>query len=336
MKHSEEKPAKKLSRKGTAAPTYRYGDGVRDVFLNPQPSYSVSDAEARLEIENLFLPSRSDYRNGRVPLESFLSELMMRWSSQKLDDVLSGEGADDLRHLLPEGRAMRSVTFMLPAYLITALTVESERLSRRPGHQISDPNAALESLLEDYAFDMDAATDEEAEQHAPGFRKARDLSGTLARTLFRRLQEQAIRMFFADPKETYSRDDVDAIFGGTEEELLDELFHDEVTTAARSVVADHLRGRVSPALIGRVVGDIIPEVSLRTRTIALPAWLDDALQACAAKRGGDIADVISEEILNELQGAGIARDLSESLGEIPTYDRLIPTPPQRSTFAKRA
>ncbi len=326
MKHSTKKSPNKPPSKGTSALKYSNGNGVRDVFLNPQPSYSVSDAESRLEIADLPIPFGGGVKNGRVSLEAFLSKLMDRWSSKKLDEALSGEGLDDLRHLLPEGRAMRSVTFMLPAYLVAALTVESGRLGRlaQNQHQVIDLDAALESLLENYAFDLDAAADEEAEQHAPGFRNARDLSGTMARTLFRGLQEQAIRVFFANPKETYSRDDVAAIFGGTEGEIFEEIFPDETpTTAARSIVADFLREHISPAFVGRVAGDIIPEVSLRARTIELPAWLDDALQARVGERGGDLSDVISDEI-------------RESLGEIPPYDRLEPISPQRPPLAKRA
>ncbi len=132
------------------------GHGIREIFLRPQAEYSVEEAADLLGVPASRIWEHGDafaYREqGHMTLEDVLLEIVCFYSTKELSGILSGEGDDDLRHLLPRGREIQSAVFNLPKYLADYLEYEATRLASLRGGMVVDADAALENILEDGAI----------------------------------------------------------------------------------------------------------------------------------------------------------------------------------------
>lgn len=54
--------------------------------------------------------------------------------------------------------------------------------------------------------------------------------------------------------------------------------------------------------LAALLRDIDTRLALRSVTIELPAWIDDALQAEAVRRDETISDLLASKLANEAQG----------------------------------
>ncbi len=97
----------------------------------------------------------------------------------------------------------------------------------------------------------------------------------------------AIRAFFTEPKDEYTAQDLEAIFGSDLPEDVD---------SDRESVAAFLRGYVAPVIVGRALVGLGTPLELESRTIELPRWMWQSLDTEANETGHSVSETLSMEL----------------------------------------